>query len=176
MAQGNGDGILASFTTVSDAVYCAKEIQKACLNEEDLKLRIGIHEGEVVFEDEDVFGDGVNIASRLESIAPVGGIYISESVHKNVLNKKGIKTEFVKEQHLKNVKEPVRIYKVKVSGEISGKENTTKKRTRIPNKVIILALAVAIVLLLVYSLIYYLPFSKHDFKTDVDKSLLTSTV
>ncbi len=56
-----GDGVLASFSTVTDAVSCASEIQKACVDIEDLKLRIGIHLGEVVFEDNDVFGDGVNI-------------------------------------------------------------------------------------------------------------------
>jgi len=61
-----GDGVLASFPTVTDAVYCAKEIQETCRAESDLKLRIGIHQGEVVFEGDDVFGDGVNIASRLE--------------------------------------------------------------------------------------------------------------
>ena len=61
-----GDGVLACFNTVSEAVYCAKAIQEACLKEDDLKLRIGIHLGELVFEGEDVFGDGVNIASRIE--------------------------------------------------------------------------------------------------------------
>lgn len=109
-----GDGVLASFDTVSDAVYCAGAIQKACENEPDLKLRIGIHLGEVVFEGEDVFGDGVNIASRLEPLAPPGGIMVSESVHNNVLNKKGITSEFVREENLKNVKQPVRIFQVKV--------------------------------------------------------------
>ncbi len=69
-----GDGVLASFTTVSDAVYCAKAIQEACLQEGEIKLRIGIHQGEVVFKGDDVFGDGVNIASRLEPLAPIGGI------------------------------------------------------------------------------------------------------
>jgi class 3 adenylate cyclase len=68
-----GDGILASFNTVSDAVLCAGAIQKACENNPTLSIRIGIHDGEVVFTDGDVFGSGVNIASRLESIAPVGG-------------------------------------------------------------------------------------------------------
>ncbi len=57
-----GDGILASFTAVTDAVMCAIEIQQACSDLDDLKLRIGIHLGEVVFEGDDVFGDGVNIA------------------------------------------------------------------------------------------------------------------
>jgi adenylate cyclase len=92
-----GDGVLASFHTVTDAVMCATEIQKACYNIDDLKLRIGIHLGEVVFEDNDVFGDGVNIASRLQALAPIGGIWISEAVYKNVCNKKEIKTKFVRE-------------------------------------------------------------------------------
>ena len=64
-----GDGILASFHTVSDAVYCAGAIQNACEAEEDLSLRIGIHQGEVVFEGHDVFGDSINIAARIEAIA-----------------------------------------------------------------------------------------------------------
>src|SRR5512143_3571499 len=63
-----GDGVLASFHTVTDAVRCAMTIQECCSNFPDLKLRIGIHLGEVVFEDNDVFGDGVNIASRLQVI------------------------------------------------------------------------------------------------------------
>jgi len=108
-----GDGVLASFHTVTDAVMCSIEIQKACNDIDDLKLRIGIHLGEVVFEDNDVFGDGVNIASRLQALAPIGGIWISEAVYKNVSNKKKIKTKFVSEEILKNVKEPVRVYEVK---------------------------------------------------------------
>ena len=111
-----GDGVLASFDTVSDAVYCAKEIQETCKAEPDLKLRIGIHEGEVVFEGDDVFGDGVNIASRLEPLAPVGGILVSESVNRNLGNKKGIETNFIREETLRNVKDPIRIYAVKVEG------------------------------------------------------------
>jgi adenylate cyclase len=109
-----GDGILASFPTVSDAVYCAGAIQNACEAEGDLSLRIGIHLGEVVFEGHDVFGDGVNIASRIEAIAPSGSIWVSESVYRNTLNKKGIATTFVREAQLKNVSEPVRIYEAKV--------------------------------------------------------------
>ena len=79
-----------------------------------ISLRIGIHVGDVVFEGKDVFGDGVNIASRIEALAPSGGIWVSESVHKNVLNKKGIRTTFVREAQLKNVSEPVRIYEARV--------------------------------------------------------------
>ena len=75
-----GDGVLASFSTVSDAVFCATAIQQACENVPDLQLRIGIHQGEVVFENNDVFGDGVNIAARIQSTAPPVCIYISEAV------------------------------------------------------------------------------------------------
>jgi len=109
-----GDGVLASFQTITDAVLCAGAIQKASDDVPGLKLRIGIHLGDVVFENNDVFGDGVNIASRIQALAPVGGIWISESVHKSISNKKGINSRFVQEEILKNVKEPVRIYEVKI--------------------------------------------------------------
>src|SRR5882724_7480748 len=110
-----GDGVMASFTTVSDAVNAAIKIQEACTTAKDFQLRIGIHLGEVVFENEDVFGDGVNIASRIQAIATPGGIYISESVQNNVSNKKEILTKFVKEERLKNVKDPVKIFEVIIS-------------------------------------------------------------
>src|SRR5688572_9233390 len=108
-----GDGVLASFLSVMDAVTCACSINQACEKVEGLRLRIGIHLGDVVFENNDVFGDGVNIASRLQALAPVGSIWISEAVYKNVSNKKEIRTQFVREEMLKNVKEPVRIYEVR---------------------------------------------------------------
>ncbi len=107
-----GDGVLASFSTASDAVYCAKEIQEASKKESHLKLRIGIHIGEVVFQDDDVLGDGVNIASRIETLAPAGGIFISEAVFRNIQNKQGIDAVFVMEKLLKNVSHPIRIYSV----------------------------------------------------------------
>lgn len=107
-----GDGVMASFTTVSDAINAAINIQQVCNISQRFQLRIGINLGEVVFENEDMFGDGVNIASRIQAIAIPGGIYISESVHHNISNKKNIITQFVKTVRLKNVKEDVRIYQV----------------------------------------------------------------
>ncbi|HWH62841.1 MAG TPA: adenylate/guanylate cyclase domain-containing protein, partial [Ginsengibacter sp.] len=107
-----GDGIMASFITVSDAVAAAIKIQESSKALKDFQLRIGIHQGEVVFEEGDVFGDAVNIASRIQSFAEPGCIYISETVRNNISNKKDIHTKFIKEQTLKNVKEPVRIYEV----------------------------------------------------------------
>ena len=107
-----GDGVMASFNTVSDAVNAAIKIQEGCSAAREFQLRIGIHLGEVIFENQDVFGDGVNIASRIQAIAYPGTIYISESVQNNVSNKHGIETRYIKEELLKNVKDPVKIYEV----------------------------------------------------------------
>jgi serine/threonine-protein kinase len=114
-----GDGVMASFNTVSDAVNSAIKIQEACNTAKDFQLRIGIHLGEVVFENDDVFGDGVNIASRIQSAAKPGCIYVSESVQNNVSNKKDIQTKFVKEETLKNVKEPVKMYEIITANSIT---------------------------------------------------------
>ena len=107
-----GDGVMASFSTVSDAVTSAIKIMEGCNAANEFQLRIGIHSGEVVFEDDDVFGDGVNIASRIQTIAKPGCIYISEAVQNIVSNKKEFQTRFVKEELLKNVKEPLNIFEV----------------------------------------------------------------
>lgn len=107
-----GDGVLASFQTVTDAVMCAIAIQKKAKVENNFQLRIGIHLGEVVFENNDVFGDGVNIASRIQAIAPPGEIYLTEAIFNNVSNKKDIRARFITEASLKNVKGPVKIYQV----------------------------------------------------------------
>jgi len=106
-----GDGILASFNTSSDAVRCAEEIQQAA-KKEGIALRIGVHQGEVVFEGSDVLGDGVNVASRLQEAADEGCINISGAVYKDIKNKSGIEAEFIEEKTLKNVDEPVKVYKV----------------------------------------------------------------
>jgi class 3 adenylate cyclase/TolB-like protein/Flp pilus assembly protein TadD len=123
-----GDGVMASFNTVSDAVYAAKEIQEQCKQTSEFSLRIGIHLGEIVFEGDDVFGDAVNVASRIQSIAPVGGIYVSEIVHNDVFNKADIQTQFVKVEKLKNVREPLRIYEIKLDKTYSGEQPKRLKR------------------------------------------------
>jgi TolB-like protein len=124
-----GDGILASFSTCSDAVRCAGEIQHAA-KKESISLRIGIHEGEVVFEGSDVFGDGVNVASRLEEVAAEGSINVSGSVYKDIKNKSGITTEFLEEKVLKNVEDPVKIYNVtyKANQDYITPEKTSQKK------------------------------------------------
>ena len=122
-----GDGVMASFNTVSDAVTAAIKIQETCNAANDFQLRIGIHQGEIIFEQDDIFGDVVNIASRIQSAAKPGCIYISESIHNNVSNKKDIQTKFVKEEMLKNVKEPVRIYEVLTNYTPAPREATNLK-------------------------------------------------
>jgi adenylate cyclase len=129
-----GDGILASFSTATDAVLCASEIQHICNGKNEYQLRIGIHLGEVMFENEDVFGDGVNIASRLQNLAPVGAIWVSDTVQKNVSNKKEINTKFIREEVLKNVKEPVRIYEI-IAGMTTFSPNIFKEGVKtLPEK------------------------------------------
>jgi TolB-like protein/class 3 adenylate cyclase len=107
-----GDGVMASFQTVSDAVNAAIKIQEACTAANDFQLRIGIHLGEVIFENDDVFGDGVNIAARIQAAANPSSIFVSEPVSQNIANKKGIHTRFVRAEKLKNVAEPVSMYEV----------------------------------------------------------------
>ena len=121
-----GDGVLASFHTVADAVYAAVKIQEACNASKEFQLRIGIHLGDILFENDDVFGDGVNIASRIQAIAEPGSIYISESVRSNISNKKDIQTKFVKEETLKNVKEPVKMYEVITANAPATAGSTTQ--------------------------------------------------
>jgi adenylate cyclase len=126
-----GDGVMASFSTVSDAVNAAIKIQENCNAAKEFQLRIGIHLGDVLFENDDVFGDGVNIASRIQAIVKPGCIYVSESVHNNISNKRDIQTKFIKEETLKNVKEPVRMYEVMITNSTSlPSENKMKINTQ----------------------------------------------
>jgi adenylate cyclase len=111
-----GDGVMATFGNVSDAVNAAIKIQEACNAANEYQLCIGINLAEVVFENDDVFGDGVNIAARIQSAASPGSIYISEAVNNNIINKKEIITQFAKEAILKNVSQPIRMYEVLLAG------------------------------------------------------------
>ena len=112
-----GDGVLASFTTITDAVLCAQQIREACEKEGQYSLRIGIHQGEVVFENDDIFGEGVNLASRIQAAAPAGSIYLSDTVARNFDNKKGFNISYAGEKDLKNVSYPVSVYELMRPGE-----------------------------------------------------------
>jgi TolB-like protein/class 3 adenylate cyclase/Flp pilus assembly protein TadD len=124
-----GDGTLSIFQSSFDAVNCALDIQKACCGEKDFQVRVGIHIGDVILRDNDVFGDGVNIASRIESSGEPGGIYISERVFEDVKNKSEISVEFVGEKRLKNIDHSVKIYSISTEEIIpsSIKSNSPKQ-------------------------------------------------
>ena len=111
-----GDGVLAEFRSAYDAVKCAIEIQNAARQELDSQLRIGIHLGDITTEDNDAFGDGVNLASRIQGIADPGGIYISESIENAIRNRSDIQTKYLGEAELKNVDYPVKVFAIQGEG------------------------------------------------------------
>ena len=121
-----GDGNLARFPTASDAIYCAKEIQKALHGDQELNLRIGIHLGEIRIEGGEIYGDGVNVASRLESISDPGGVYISDTVQKSIRSQPDIQTAYLGELELKNVDYPVKTYGLR--GEYLPQPKMTKEK------------------------------------------------
>ena len=116
-----GDAILADFATVSSALECATSIQNnlsaqnlELSDESKLQFRIGINLGEVIEDRGDIYGNDVNIAARLESLADVGGVCISEAVRTAIGNKLSLAYEFMGEQSVKNIKDPIRAYQVRL--------------------------------------------------------------
>ncbi|MEP0132104.1 MAG: adenylate/guanylate cyclase domain-containing protein [Eudoraea sp.] len=111
-----GDGSLASFNSALDAVNCSIAIQESARSKINAKLRIGIHLGDITIENNDIFGDGVNVASRLESIADPGGIYISDNIEKSIKGQTNVQAKYLGEIKLKNVAYNVRTYALQGSG------------------------------------------------------------
>jgi adenylate cyclase len=117
IVKTTGDGMLAEFPSVVDAVRCAAEVQRAMIDREAdvaadrrIRFRIGINLGDVIVEDDDIFGDGVNVAARLEALAEPGGICISRTVRDHIRDKLVYAFEDLGEQSVKNIKRPVRVY------------------------------------------------------------------
>ena len=104
-----GDGLLFCFDSSLEAVRCSIEIQTILKKIEDFDLRIGIHQGDILITDGDVYGDDVNIASRVESFSPVGGIAISDKISKDISGVNDIKTSFIGYRKLKGVKQETQI-------------------------------------------------------------------
>src|SRR5213595_333328 len=115
-----GDGMLIEFPSVVSAVACAVDIQSAMRTRNAtepaarIEFRIGINLGDIIVEDGDIFGDGVNVAARLESIAPVGGIAVSQSVRDHVGKRLDLAFEDMGERRLKNIEAPIRVYSISV--------------------------------------------------------------
>ncbi|MFC1552031.1 tetratricopeptide repeat protein [Candidatus Latescibacterota bacterium] len=124
-----GDGTLSCFSSAVDAVYCAMEIQRSLKNESEFSLRIGIHVGDVVFSEGDVFGDGVNVASRIENLAEPGGICVSDQVYINISNQHDIHGIFLGAKTLKNVDHAIRIYAI-TTEELSPILNISNKNDK----------------------------------------------
>ena len=104
-----GDGLLFSFDSSLEAVRCSIKIQETLKDIDDLNIRIGIHQGDIFIKDGDVFGDDVNIASRIEGFAPIGGISISDKVHKDISGVSDIKTSFLGHRKLKGVEQETKL-------------------------------------------------------------------
>src|SRR3989304_2186597 len=124
----HGDNLLAEFGSVVDAVRCAIEIQNDLKTRNEklpeasrMLFRIGINLGDVIEEDGNIYGDGVNVASRLESLADAGGIYISRSVHDHVKNKLDVGYQSLGSHSVKNIAEPVRVYRILPEPDAFGK-------------------------------------------------------
>ncbi len=113
-----GDGMLIEFPSVVSAVACAVDIQSAMRTRNatesaaPIEFRIGVNLGDIIVEDGDIFGDGVNVAARLESIAPVGGIAVSQSVRDHVGKRLDLAFEDMGERRLKNIEAPIRVYSI----------------------------------------------------------------
>src|SRR5215471_12442628 len=122
-----GDAVIAEFASVVEAVQCAVEIQQEISNQESdpsrpMRFRIGINLGDVVVDGSDIYGDGVNIAARLQELAEPGGIVISGSVYDQVHNKLSLGFDYLGQQQMKNVA-PVTSYRVTTSGQAVGRRS-----------------------------------------------------
>ena len=119
-----GDSVLAEFGSVVDAVQCAVEIQQVLRaknavvpENRRMEFRIGINLGDVIEEGDTIYGDGVNIAARLEGLADVGGICISESAYQQIENKLPLRYDYLGEHEVKNIAKPVRVYRARIEPE-----------------------------------------------------------
>jgi TolB-like protein len=119
--KNTGDGLLAEFASVVDAVRCAVEVQRAMVEryadvpaDKRIEFRFGIHQGDIIVEDGDIFGDGVNLAARLEGLAEPGGVCVSGRVRADAAGKVDVAFDDLGERSLKNIARPLRVYRVRL--------------------------------------------------------------
>jgi adenylate cyclase len=136
-----GDGLLTEFSSVVNAVACAANIQREMrrrnadvAQDHRIEFRIGINLGDVIAVDEDIFGDGVNVAARLESIAPPGGIIVSASVRDQVGDRLRLPFEDMGKVELKNIARPVHVFRVILEGEKEASALLARTIPKLPNK------------------------------------------
>ncbi len=168
-----GDGVMASFNTVSDAVNAAIEIQKACTESKELSLRIGIHEGEIIYENNDIYGDAVNIASRIQTLGVPGSILFSRKVNDEIKNKSEFQTISLGTFEFKNVNDSIEVFALANDGfpvpKRSMMEGKLKKKNLLKRNVILALSFVTIVLATFF--IYTNFFAKKDNAELIDKSI-----
>jgi tetratricopeptide (TPR) repeat protein/class 3 adenylate cyclase len=177
-----GDGMLASFPLASYAVRCAQTIQIEA-GRQGIPLKIGIHQGEIVFDGKDVFGDGVNIASRLQESAQAGSILISGTVYNDIRNKPDIQVQFIKEEHFKNVAEPVKVFQVSSEGSVKEfipeklEKRLYHRKSFFTRPLIRISFAMITVAVVIIFLLFYsgtsLPFKERDWVVISDFENLT---
>lgn len=168
-----GDGVMASFNTVSDAVNAAIKIQKACTGSKELSLRIGIHEGEIIYENNDIYGDAVNIASRIQTLGIPGSILFSNKVNDEIKNKSEFQTISLGNFEFKNVNEPIEVFALANDGfpvpKRSMMEGKLKKKNLLKRNVV-LALSFIMIVLAAF-FIYKNFFAKNNNVQVIDKSI-----
>lgn len=130
--QYYGDGALSMFNSAIDGVNCAVEIQQALQQEPKVELRIGIHTGDIIIEDDSIYGDGVNLASRIETIAVPGSIFISEKVFDEIKNQDNLSVREMGYFEFKNVAQPVRIFAIDKNGLVVPPRDALKGKTKPP--------------------------------------------
>jgi class 3 adenylate cyclase/TolB-like protein/Tfp pilus assembly protein PilF len=147
-----GDGVLASFSTVSDALNAACKIQEQCIAAKDFQLCIGIHQGEIVLEDGDIYGDAVNVASRIQSLGVPGSVLFSKKVKDEIRNKAEFQTVSLGSFEFKNVEEPLEVFAISNPGFTVPKKEQMKGKLKAParksNKGMLVAASVGLLLLL----------------------------
>src|SRR5262250_3203423 len=125
IVKTTGDGMLVEFVSVVDAVRCAVDIQRGMFErnndiptEKRIQFRIGINVGDIIIDGDDIYGDGVNVAARLEALADPGGITVSRVVHDQVQDKLGFEFDDLGEQSVKNIARPVGVHRVHLTEQL----------------------------------------------------------
>ena len=143
-----GDGLIAEFNSVVEATQSAVEIQSEMnareanvADERSIRYRIGIHLGDIVFDDGDVYGDGVNVAARLEALAEPGGIVVSGTAHDLLKSQVEVGYRSLGEKKLKNIAMPVRVYQVTNAAGVAGRSNTRTSMVRVAAAVLIVGVS-----------------------------------
>jgi class 3 adenylate cyclase/TolB-like protein/tetratricopeptide (TPR) repeat protein len=155
-----GDGLLLTFDSATSAVECSIAIQVATKDIEDLNLRIGIHEGEVIKQDGDVIGDDVNIASRIEPFSAVGGVAISDKIYRAISSNQEFETKYIGKPKLKGVSQEVKVYCITSHGLPQTDISKVSKQLSISKKKVNIITTVSIIMVVTIGLIswYIYPF------------------